>query len=67
MKHNWEHLPLTLSVKEVSQILGYGQQRVRELCKTNKLPNVRLGRAYRIPREALRTWLLQQACNNNLQ
>lgn len=61
---NWEDLPLMLGVKETAEVVGYGQARIRELCRAGLLPNVRLGRAYRIPREALRTWLLRQAENN---
>jgi excisionase family DNA binding protein len=60
-KTDWEQLPLTLSIKETAEVIGYGQARVRELCRANVLPHVRLGRAYRIPREALRNWLLQQS------
>ncbi|OPX91942.1 MAG: Helix-turn-helix domain protein [Pelotomaculum sp. PtaB.Bin104] len=57
----WEPLPLLLGTEEAARVLGYNQARVRELCKANILPCVRLGRAYRIPKEALRTWVLEQA------
>lgn len=58
---NWDELPLMLSVKETAKITGYGQARIRELCRAGIIPNIRLGRAYRIPREALRGWIMQQA------
>jgi len=53
---NWEELPLLLSVEETAKTTGYGQARIRELCRAGLMPNVRLGRAYRIPKEALRNW-----------
>lgn len=58
---DWNDLPLMLSVQETAIVTGYGQQRIRELCRAGLMPHVRLGRAYRIPKEALRTWILQQA------
>lgn len=58
---SWEELPLLMGVKETATVIGYGQARIRELCKAGRIPNVRLGRAYRIPREALREWVLKQA------
>lgn len=64
---NWDDLPLMLSVKETAEVIGYGRARIRELCKAGLMPHVRLGRAYRIPREALREWVLQQAKQNNKQ
>lgn len=56
----WDSLPLLLSVKETSQLIGYGQARVRELCNAKLLPCIRLGRAFRIPKEPLRVWLSNQ-------
>lgn len=60
-KTKWEELPEVLSVKEVSNIMRYGPARVRELCNAGLMPNVRFGRAFRIPKEALQHWLLQQS------
>jgi len=57
---SWDQLPLTLGVRETAEIVGYGQARIRELCRANKIPCIRLGRAFRIPRDALRDWLLKQ-------
>ena len=58
---DWNELPLMLNVKETATVCGYGQARIRELCKSKIMPCVRLGRAYKIPREALQAWLMQQA------
>ncbi len=57
----WDELPLWLGVDETALVTGYGPARIRELCRAGLMPHVRLGRAYRIPKEALRTWLLRQA------
>lgn len=63
-KTNWEDLPLLMSVEETSEVTGYCPTRIRELCRGGRLPNIRLGRAYRIPKEALREWILRQARGN---
>lgn len=60
---SWEDWPLILGTEEAAKLIGSNTARIRELCKAGIIPNVRLGRAYRIPREALRTWLLNQAEN----
>jgi excisionase family DNA binding protein len=60
--NNWDSLPLTLSVDETAKITGYGQTRIRELCRGKKMPCIRLGRAFRIPKEALHTWIIAE-CN----
>ncbi len=57
----WDKLPLTLGVKEVAEITGYGQARIRELCRAKRIPCIRLGRAFRIPRDSLRRWLEMEA------
>ncbi|HHW42528.1 MAG TPA: helix-turn-helix domain-containing protein [Desulfotomaculum sp.] len=58
---SWEELPLTLGVEEVSRVTGYGKARIRELCRAKKIPCIRLGRAFRIPRDSLRRWLEAEA------
>ncbi|MCB0929971.1 MAG: helix-turn-helix domain-containing protein [Mycolicibacterium insubricum] len=42
-----------LSVPETSQILGLHPHTVRSLIREGKLPAIRLGRHFRIPRAAL--------------
>lgn len=41
MVKSWDDLPLTLGVREAAAVLGYGQARVRWLCKVGRIPNVR--------------------------
>ena len=50
-----------LSTSEVGERLGVTGRRVQELIKAGRLPAVRHGRCYRIPRPAWETWLAQQS------
>lgn len=61
---SWEQLPLVLGVQDVTDVIGYGAYRIRELCRSGAIPCIRLGRAYRIPREALRKWLDQETAGD---
>ena len=54
---SWESMPLLLSSADTSKILGYSVARIRELCVAGIIPHIRLGRSFRIPREALQTWV----------
>lgn len=62
---DWTQLPLLLSVRETAKIIGYGPARIRELCRVKAIPCVRLGRAYRIPKDALQQWLVNKATTIN--
>ena len=53
-----------LGIEQVADVTGYGAFRVRELCRSGKMPHVRLGRAFRIPRDMLRAWLEREAERN---
>ena len=59
--NSWERYPLVLNVKQTAGIVGYGPARIRELCKANLLPHLKNGRAYMIPRDALREWINKEA------
>lgn len=61
MIRDWNDLPLLLTVKLAAAVTGYGPFRIRELCRAGRLPHIRLGRAYMIPRDTLRVWLEAQA------
>ena len=54
---SWEAMPLLLSSADTSKILGYSVARIRELCVAGIIPHIRLGRSFRIPKEALKTWV----------
>ena len=45
-------LPLMLNVALAAKVSGYGPFRIRELCKAGRIPHIRWGRAYQIPRDA---------------
>lgn len=49
--------PVTINVAEAAQYLGVGKNRVYELLHESKLPFIRLGKNYRIPKKALDEWL----------
>ena len=61
---SWDQLPLVMSVQDVTNVLGYGAYRIRELCQSNTIPCIRLGRAYKIPREALKEWVNRESMND---
>ena len=51
----------TLNVKELAQVLGVGQTKARELCKTKGFPVIKLGNKYLVPIARLDEWI-----NNNV-
>ena len=57
---NWNELPIMLNIVETAKITGYGMARIRELCKGKVIPCIRLGRAYRIPKDALQNWIMSE-------
>jgi excisionase family DNA binding protein len=46
-------LPAVLTVEQVQKILGISRVKAYELVNTVGFPTIRLGRAIRVPREAL--------------
>lgn len=48
---------LLLRVEEVARTLGIGRSKVYELVSRGELPTVRVGKALRVPAEALRRWI----------
>lgn len=51
----------TLNIKELAQVLGVGQTKARELCKTSGFPVIKIGNRYLIPITRLEEWI-----NNNV-
>jgi excisionase family DNA binding protein len=51
---SWDDLPVTLTVREVCQVLRLSRNAVYELVRTNGIPHTHLGRAIRVSRDALR-------------
>lgn len=58
---NWDELPVMLNVAMVAAVLNYNQHKIRELCRSREIPNMRLGRAFMVPRDALKAWVEQTA------
>ena len=46
-----------LTVKEVVQVLGICERKVRELIAQDEIPHFRVGRAVRIPWRPLKAWM----------
>ncbi len=46
-------LPMLLRAEEVARLLSLGRSTVFALMKSGELPSVRIGRAVRVPREAI--------------
>jgi excisionase family DNA binding protein len=49
--------PLFVGVREAARILGTGRDSTYDLVKSGRLPSVRIGRRYLIPRDALIEWV----------
>ncbi|NLD46148.1 MAG: helix-turn-helix domain-containing protein [Clostridiaceae bacterium] len=48
---------LVYTVNETAQILNIGMNKAYELIQQKQIPNVRVGRKFLIPKEALEKWL----------
>jgi excisionase family DNA binding protein len=57
---NVDALPANLNMDEVRQFLRISRPKAYELANTSGFPAVRIGRAIRVPREALLRWLEEQ-------
>lgn len=55
-----DDVPMLLTVKDVEAALQLGRTRTYELVRSGELPVIRIGRAVRIPRDALRRWVETQ-------
>jgi excisionase family DNA binding protein len=52
---------LVYNAHEVSKVLNIGMNKVYELISQGKIPHVKVGRKYIIPKEALENWLKESA------
>ena len=55
----FEQLPPVLRVKELPQILSISRNTAYALVRSGAIHSIRIGRTYRIPREALAEYLLK--------
>jgi excisionase family DNA binding protein len=53
----WEELPELLRVADVQELLGLGEDAVRQAIVAREIPSVRLGRLVLIPKARLRALL----------
>lgn len=53
-----EKIPPVLRVEELAKVLCIGRNAAYELLRSGKIRSVRIGKCYRIPREALVEFLL---------
>jgi excisionase family DNA binding protein len=51
---------LAYRVPEAAELLGLGRAKTYQLVASGELPSIRIGRAVRIPAQALREWLEQK-------
>ena len=56
-----EDLPLMLTMQDVQAITGLSRDTVYTLMHRKGFPKVKLGRIYRIPREAFFAWMEREA------
>ena len=54
------HKPMLLTVRDVEAELQLGRTRTYELVRSGAIPVLRVGRAVRIPHDALRRWIDDQ-------
>jgi len=54
---NWENLPCVLTVRDVRSILRLGQNATYELFHREDFPAIKVGRVFRVSKDALKKWL----------
>ncbi len=57
---SFDDLPLTLWVEELMPILGIGRNTAYELVRSGQIRSVRIGRQFRVPKDAVLDFLTQQ-------
>ena len=62
MKHSeytsLDQLPLVLTVEQLAAVLGIGINNAYELVRSECIRSVRIGRQYKIPKNALEAYLI---------
>jgi excisionase family DNA binding protein len=56
-KDYWKDLPLVLHVKDLSTLLSVSHNTAYELVRSGRIRSIRVGRNYRIPRDAVEEYL----------
>lgn len=50
------------TTKEMMKILKFGKTKMNELLKSGEFPAVKIGGQYRITKEALEKWMIDNQC-----
>lgn len=53
----YQDLPLTLTVPEVSEVLGISRAAAYELVRTKRFPHIKIGTRILIPRDKFLDWI----------
>jgi excisionase family DNA binding protein len=59
-----EDLPLVLKARHIQEVLQLSKLKTYEVLHREGFPLVKIGRAYRIPRDAFFRWLAEQVAQN---
>jgi excisionase family DNA binding protein len=59
-----EDLPLVLKARHVQEVLQLSKLKTYEVLHREGFPLVKIGRAYRVPRDAFFRWLAEQVEEN---
>lgn len=59
--NDWDQLPLLLSVKDLSNVMGIGITASYQLAKRGGFPSLKVGNRIIVPRDALIRWLEEEA------
>lgn len=54
---SWSELPIMLSIADMAKILGVGKTNAYSLVNNEGIPNIKLGKRGRIPRDNLKSWI----------
>ena len=57
---NYDALPLTLTVPEVSGVLGISRAKAYDLARSEGFPSMRIGTRILVPRDKLIRWIDEQ-------
>lgn len=57
---SFDDLPLTLRVEELIPVLGIGRNTAYELVRSGQIRSIRIGRQFRVPKDAVLDFLKRQ-------
>lgn len=54
---SWDELPINMSTDQAAATLGCDLPALRKRCKSGEIPNFRIGRVIKVPKEGLRDYI----------